>query len=75
MDDKWRRVATDFASRKLGHVEDCIGDLKPARRKKIRSYFYRRAIDKKAMSDLEYQTKYSDSSWMPEEIKNHPELC
>ena len=75
VNEKWLRIAADFASRQLGVAEDRLGRLKPARRKKIRSYYHRRAIDKKTMAADAYQSKYADLEWMPDEIKTNPELC
>jgi len=60
----------DFAHRKLKGVEGVVGELKPARRRKVRAFFFRMAVEFTQLAKPQWDEKYkANDGWIPEEVK------
>ena len=68
--EKWQRISSDFAKRRVERVEDVIGELAPGRKKAVRSYFYQMAILKKEMNNAEWIKWTEDKNNIPPEVQS-----
>lgn len=69
--EKWRRLVSDFADRKVESIGDKLGELTPQEKKSVRSYYVRMGQDFTGMDRAEFDAKYApDSSrWIPEPVR------
>ncbi len=71
-------MVSDFADRRVSDAKEMLGELSDPEKRTIRSYFIRQGRDKAAMSESEYEAKYSglgrDTEWVPEIVKRYFKL-